>query len=65
MEPYCCTVHFVESLQLSTNKCTHVKLHTKRVKIIPTCFDLLDHTQGIMFFLAKVILKHSQFNLFL
>ena len=53
------------SLKLSTNKCTHIKLHIKTLKITPTCFNLLDHPQGVTFFLAKVILKLSQFNLFL
>ena len=37
--PYCCTVHFVESLQLLTNKCTYIKSRIKTLKIAPTCFD--------------------------
>ena len=37
--PYCCTVYFVESQQLSTNKCTYIKFHIKTLKISPTCFD--------------------------
>jgi len=28
----------------------------KTLKITPTCFDILDHHQGAMFFLAKFIL---------
>jgi len=35
----CRTVHFVESLELSTNKCTYIKLHIKTLKVDPTCFD--------------------------
>jgi len=46
-------------------QCTHIKLHIKTLKLTPTCFDLLDHPQGVTFFLAKVILKYSHFNMFL
>jgi len=45
---------------MHSHKITH-----KTLKITPACFDLLDRPQGVTFFLAKVILKHSQFNLFL
>ena len=37
--PHRCTVHFVELLQLSTNKCTYIKFHIKTLKIALTYFD--------------------------
>jgi len=42
-KPYCCTVHFVESLQLLTNNYTYknsIQNHLKTLKITPKCFDL-------------------------
>ena len=41
-----------------TNALTYVSVkNTKTLKIALTCFDPLDHQQGAMFFLVKVILK--------
>ena len=53
-KPYCCTVNFVESLQLLTNNCTYI-IHIKTLK---NHFDMfryfLDHHQELCFSLLKL-----------
>jgi len=51
-------------MTLSSNKCTYVISH-KTLRIAPTCFDPQIILRQLRFFLAKVTLKHSQFNSFL
>jgi hypothetical protein len=49
-KPYCCTVYFVESLQLITNNCTYKnQIHSDMFR------SFLDHHQWAMFLLAKFI----------
>ena len=44
-ESHRCTVHFVKSLQLLTNKCTYIT-SLKTLKTTPTCFDLFRSSSG-------------------
>jgi len=57
-----CTVHFVKSLQLLTNKCTYITL--KRLKPLRHVSIFSDHHQGVSSFLVKVI-TYSRFSSFL
>ena len=64
---YCSTVHFrrITSIYQPTN--AHIishKTHLKHFKTLRHVSILLDHHQGALF-LAKVILRYSQFNSYL
>jgi len=66
-ESHRCTVHFVKSLQLLTNKCTYITFTyntLKHLKSLRHVSIFSDHHHGVSSFLAKVI-TYSRFSSFL
>jgi len=65
-ESHRCTVHFVKSLQLLTNKCTYITFTSstlKHLKPLRLVSIFSDHRQRVSSFLAKVI-TYSRFSSF-
>jgi len=66
-ESHRCTVHFIKSFQLWTNKCTYTTFHLKHFKTLkttPTCFDLFRSSSG-SFVVPCKINTYSRFSSFL